>query len=632
MLRMVVNHIANDREVGVPRRMSVAATFVLTASFAALFRLLVLVGADQTWTAVICILMGAVALGQMLLFQGTKPRFASLLTGGVITPLLFVLLLLDESTTRWSTWRLTAPGIFDRPATVAVGLALSSMVGAVFAYVIGGLTAGVFYSLGKFLNTEVAHKSAPPQVSDRTETTVAFLGKWLNPIQPRNPLHGAIAIYLIMMSTFLLLTPLVGGMWWTDFLGIGLILATTLVLLTGNFQLWIYWPIVLAIVGVLVVPLLQPVLRENPFWGNPHDATPFLRIVGGVVGVIFSGFIGWLQWSTRDRLHEKLRTHSFQFVALSLACFGLLGVNKLVEKHIAAQNASPFRRIVTNVRAANGGDVAWFPQGPLAAITGADPILYSVSLFGSSGDAEFIGLRPYIDANTAGVSLTGSGFTNESLKQFSGMFTQRIVVQSDGITDEGFEELDNFETVELWVDSVNVGDTAIQKIASFPGLRRLLKDLKLPKSKVSDKGTLHLQQLPLQSLDLSTNLRGESPMTSQGHKTIGKLRALEALALQRHLIDNEGMKGIARCKSLATLDLWGCDITDDQMQILSQMPKLQRLELGNTEISDNGLRHLANSKSLKNIGLMETNVTKRGVDEFLKAKPACTVRWDNPED
>ena len=92
------------------------------------------------------------------------------------------------------------------------------------------------------------------------------------------------------------------------------------------------------------------------------------------------------------------------------------------------------------------------------------------------------------------------------------------------------------------------------------------------------------------------------------------------------------MKGIARCKSLATLDLWGCDITDDQMQILSQMPKLQRLELGNTEISDNGLLHLANSKFLKNIGLMETNVTKRGVDEFLKAKPACTVRWDNPED
>lgn len=211
------------------------------------------------------------------------------------------------------------------------------------------------------------------------------------------------------------------------------------------------------------------------------------------------------------------------------------------------------------------------------------------------------------------------------------MFTSQIVVQSDGITDEGFEELDNFETVDLWVESVNIGDTALEKIASMPGLRRLLADLKLRNSKVSDKGTLHLQKLPLQKLDLSASQFGESPMTSAGHSTIGQLKALEALALNLHRIDIDGMKGIARCRSLTHLSLWGCDITDQQMQILATMPKLEHLELGFTEISDNGLLHLASSKSLKNIGLMKTRVTSDGVAEFLKAKPACTVRWDDPE-
>lgn len=352
MLRMFVNHIANDREVGVPRRMSVAATFLLTASFAVLFRLLVLVGADRTWTALICAMMGAVTLGQMLLFRGTKPRFASLLTGATIAPLLFVLLLLDESTTRWSTWRLTDPGAFDRPVTVAVGLVLSSILGAGFAYFIGSLTAGVFYSLGQFVNTEVAQASQQPKLADPTEKTLAFLGKWLNPIQPKRPLHGATAILLIVMSLFLLLIPFVGGMWWTDFLTVGCIMAVSLALLTGNFQLWIYWPIVLAFVGAMVAPLLLPVLRANPFWGAAgEEVIPALRIYGGVCGVVFSGLIGWLQWSLRQQLPERVKTNGFQFVALAFACLGLVGINKLVENRIADQNASPLRRIVTNVRA-----------------------------------------------------------------------------------------------------------------------------------------------------------------------------------------------------------------------------------------------------------------------------------------
>ena len=98
MATTFAERLRNEREVGVPRRFSIATIFLLLTLYAVLFRALVSLGADAGWTGLICVFFGIVTIAQMSLFRGVKPRAASLFAGMVTSPCLLAIVSLYELT------------------------------------------------------------------------------------------------------------------------------------------------------------------------------------------------------------------------------------------------------------------------------------------------------------------------------------------------------------------------------------------------------------------------------------------------------------------------------------------------------------------------------------------------------
>jgi len=71
----------------VPRRFGVGVLLILMTAFAVLFAAMQTIGMPRKLFVIVTVLFLGVTLGQILLFQGKKPRLASLLVGGILLPL-----------------------------------------------------------------------------------------------------------------------------------------------------------------------------------------------------------------------------------------------------------------------------------------------------------------------------------------------------------------------------------------------------------------------------------------------------------------------------------------------------------------------------------------------------------------
>jgi len=131
--------------VGVPRRFGMAIMLLIMAMYAVLFAAMTLLDANPTLFVMIAVLFTGVGLGQMLLFGGRYPRAASVWVGACLLPaetLVALIYWADELTRYGST------GVFLGQLTVLT--VFSVPAGALFGYLAGGLTAGVFLILQRY--------------------------------------------------------------------------------------------------------------------------------------------------------------------------------------------------------------------------------------------------------------------------------------------------------------------------------------------------------------------------------------------------------------------------------------------------------------------------------------------------
>ncbi len=118
----------------VPRRFGAGVLMILMTAFAVLFAVMRTCGARPEIFILVSGLFLGVTLGQILLFQGKRPREASLVAGGVTFPL-----------------EVLAVGLCEGPSNAAPVEFIMSMVccaavaGAPLGYLAGCLVAGVFF-------------------------------------------------------------------------------------------------------------------------------------------------------------------------------------------------------------------------------------------------------------------------------------------------------------------------------------------------------------------------------------------------------------------------------------------------------------------------------------------------------
>ena len=155
-------------QVGVPRRFGIGILMILTAAFAVLCGVLQSLDAQPPEFTIIGILFFGVAAGQVLLFQGTNPRLASVIVGGILFPL--------ETVVYYAIMGARNPV----DAYVVVGLSVFG--GPLFGYLAGGLTAGLFLVLNRLSGSNAAGEPRPKLACLPFEThDLPTLLTWIEP-------------------------------------------------------------------------------------------------------------------------------------------------------------------------------------------------------------------------------------------------------------------------------------------------------------------------------------------------------------------------------------------------------------------------------------------------------------------
>ena len=158
-----------DDVASVPRRFGVGVLMILMTAFAVLFATMRTFGAPPEIFLVVAGLFLAVTLAQILLFQGKKPRQASMLAGGVVFPLECV------AVAAWESRNARNGG--DAFVAIVGSVFCTVPGGVLFGYLAGCIMAGVFFVQERHHR----RKTQPAEISflPLTETDFDTLCAWV---------------------------------------------------------------------------------------------------------------------------------------------------------------------------------------------------------------------------------------------------------------------------------------------------------------------------------------------------------------------------------------------------------------------------------------------------------------------
>ena len=157
-----------DDVASVPRRFGVGVLMILMTAFAVLFAIMRTCGAPPEVFIVIAVLFFAVTVAQILLFQGKKPRTASVLSGAVAFPLVVAAVSIASETNG------PAGGLV---CMLAGSLFLTVPGGAALGYLAGCAMASVFFVQEKFRQRNILPVEI--QLLPLTETDFDTLIAWV---------------------------------------------------------------------------------------------------------------------------------------------------------------------------------------------------------------------------------------------------------------------------------------------------------------------------------------------------------------------------------------------------------------------------------------------------------------------
>jgi hypothetical protein len=123
------------REAGVPRRFGIGVLLVITTMYAVLFGAMRACDCEPFIFALIAVFFTAVGAGQVIVFRGRRPRWASVVAGAATYPILLIWGAVHEA---------LVYGAPDVPPDLCASMICGTATGAILGYIAGVLIAGVF--------------------------------------------------------------------------------------------------------------------------------------------------------------------------------------------------------------------------------------------------------------------------------------------------------------------------------------------------------------------------------------------------------------------------------------------------------------------------------------------------------
>lgn len=635
--------------VSVSRRFSVGHMMVAVGLFAVLFSLLEGLGVRELGNPTLvypaCMLFcAAIPLGQVLLYQGRRPRLASCLVGARLLPPLCLLPVLVEVIP--DVGRLNAEDLVFGGFQLGFFAVLLTGVGYFFGYLIGTVSAGVFLVLDRKWD---AGRSISDGVEDRE--TGNELRQETSPIPPT-------------------------GWWWFDWIAwspavwlwkgrhrpwrnaIVVTAATTVLLLIGLLFSWrtIPWPVYLAATAVAapliglavsglvlapwrvtlilsiagVVASVHPMylMRQTWLWRQVLSSRQPVGVVAIVFGVVLgltaAGVCGWvMRWLDH---HEKAG-HRYRYLAVAMSAmvmfllptvFAGWYVNSPRERAIReikssggyVQSYDPFR---VNHAAADGALVSEGFYENLGALTE----LVSLGLNNAELTREnaralkgLTGLR--------GLYLDNCRFeegASSELPRFPAM--DHLVLDGPGLTDEDLVLLRNCPSLKcLEIVHASLRGTGLRYLADLTKVRSIA----IVESQIKRDAFQHMRQIsdidirfvPIVDADIeplagSTKINRlrlfSTDLTDGCLEYLADLPNLDELMLVDSQVRGTGFSHLKGLENLSILDLSGSAINDEGLAQLPALPALRQLSLAGTKITGKGLEHLKVLPALRSLDL-----------------------------
>lgn len=127
-----------EGEFGAPRRYGIGTIMIVTAAAAMLLGVFNVIGVPPVVVIPVLVFLVLIGLGQIILYQGVRPRAASVVTGAIIYPVGFILISLGIQT--------LSGHVSLQKVILSVGIAIpiGVIMGAGAGYLAGGLVGGIF--------------------------------------------------------------------------------------------------------------------------------------------------------------------------------------------------------------------------------------------------------------------------------------------------------------------------------------------------------------------------------------------------------------------------------------------------------------------------------------------------------
>ncbi len=623
--------------MGVPNKLPLGELILLVTLFAVLFRLLTLLGGEGEIVMFVATLAIGVSLGQAVLFDGERPRQASMIVGTFLCPVMALI---------YGVASILGFGVRFGWPVIMSSVVFLTFVGPLLGYFAGLFVAGWFF-LFDFYRSEltgaprrydqIIKERASKQVAETVDGIEQVAGKepeyrlannfrsflhLFNPYQPAKPVRGALGAFLLTIAFGLMIAPL------TPF-GIKavvtvLVLAVIAAIATGGFQFRWYVPVIAAVLccftGMIVyskfkdIHLVQDQLDPG-LRGILGVGLALLCILGGLFPI---AFLGWLRHfgSRRSKAATSAQVQRRPGLATLIAWLVLAAATPigLIWFMSVFQN-SPREEIATRITA-NGGYVSYIPIP--AAFSSWPPRVQSVEITKNANEdlPDFLNSHP---ETIPWMGIADPEFSGEHFELIDQRRTLGIhIANSAKFTGEVFGRLTDLSVSQLNFTDCPLNDEGLENLASLPDTRRMLQYLNLVNTNCDSLAGVE-QFGSLQWLYLrSKTFNGESVARNRPSN-------LPNCSLNCPVTD-AGLEKLARkLPKVSRLNLSNTKLTDNGMKHLSMFDRLTWIDLTGSNFTDATLEALSKIDSLADIVLIETSVTDEAVKRFHLAHPECAV-------
>jgi hypothetical protein len=598
MIRALTQNLLARQTTGVPRRMALGALFVLVSIFCIIFKALTWVGMNPLGILAVGVYCTAIAAGQALMFEGRRPRDASIIVGSIVMPMLIALVSI--------VFYFRGFTILESLSWVCLGVC-SFVVSPVVGYLVGIFLAGGFLLFEQVVTggQSTTDDSQPHElvvVDGQTVRQLQSLPSWLR----EHPLAMVTLCFVLIFSFcgFVLLAGsrgLSGVIPTARLVEAALWIPAFVAFLTGVAQFrarsaWVLLPALLA--GYALLAKFQTLQFAKTLDG--HTLTVFVVAAALLAVIVLFAALGWLQillrrigiWKT-DLQMKYVYIIAFVFM---VGWFGGLWV--FMDRYSKSPSEQAIQTAVSN-----GIDIQYARNN--LGIPILPPLI--IQLRGLDIDKPIDDSLQELNNATGLASLRVAdfrnmpGLTDRSISTLTQKPMWTVAVTNTGISPRAFENT-NTQVLYLSLANTAVDDSTLADLVPKKGQISGLQWLTLDNTKVTDQGLSYLSK----------------------HNT------LRHLSMDGCQITGEGFADCKPSKQEIALSFRDTNLNDQgATELLKVFTNISHVDVCGTALSRIGFQRLYAAKNLVSISVAESQFPRDFLESLSQSYPGVNLTIDD---